>query len=92
MDQEVVELEQLAALARRAGEACEAQRVALGRYALVWWSGEAAERYWQRVEARRAALADCADQLGLLAGRAEALAGLVRVQADALRALMVAVA
>jgi hypothetical protein len=46
------------ALALRTGATqVDERRVALGRYALVWWEGDAADAYQQRVAARVTALA-----------------------------------
>ncbi len=84
------ELDRLAVRALAAREAVEAHRTALGRYALVWWSGEAAERYWAHVEARGAALAQCADGLDVLADAASGLALLVRAETGLLGSLGVA--
>ena len=54
---EVERLERLAARVRGAAEVVDARRAALGRHALVWWQGEAAERYVALVGERVAALA-----------------------------------
>jgi hypothetical protein len=81
------ELDLLVEQARRAGAACRAHRAALGRNALVWWTGEAAERYWVQVERRRAALAARADDLEVLASGAAVLARLLRLEVGALRDL-----
>lgn len=90
MDGAAEDLERLAQWALRAQEAAEAQRAALGRYALVWWTGEAADRYWRHVEQRRAALARCAQDLALVADSAGALAGAVHAETRLLRHLGVA--
>ena len=50
------------------------RRVALSRYALVWWQGEAAEAYQQRVARRVAALAVVAGAAEAVAAQAEAVA------------------
>ena len=49
------------------------RRVALSRYALVWWQGEAAEAYQRRVQERVAALAALAARLEAAAELWEAL-------------------
>jgi hypothetical protein len=41
----------------------EQRRMALSRYALVWWQGEAAEAYQRRVQQRVAALASLSARL-----------------------------
>ncbi len=52
------------ALALRTGAAqVDERRAALGRYALVWWEGEAADAYQQRVAARVNALATLARRM-----------------------------
>jgi hypothetical protein len=81
------ELEQLAGWAVRARAVAEQQRRVLGRYALVWWNGAAADRYWQHVEERRADLALCAEGLGTLADTATVLARLVRAEERLVRDL-----
>lgn len=81
------DLDRVALWALRAGEVAEAQRAALGRYALVWWTGEAAERYWRHVEQRRVALAQCVEDLARVADSAATLAEAVRAEARLLRAL-----
>lgn len=90
MDEAAVALDRVAQQALRSQEVVEAQRAALGRYALVWWSGEAAERYWSHVERRRAGLARCADDLGRIASLAALLGEAARAEAGALRSLGVA--
>ncbi len=80
MDEAGDELDRVAVWALRARDVAESQRAALGRYALVWWTGEAAERYWHHVEQRRAALAGCAEDLALVAEVATARAGAVRAE------------
>lgn len=59
----VGELERLAGRLRVAREEVEAGRAALGRFALVWWAGTAADRYAALVDERRARLAVLADDL-----------------------------
>lgn len=49
------------------------RRVALSRYALVWWQGEAAQGYQRRVAERVAALAALATRLEAAAEHWEAL-------------------
>ena len=90
MDEAAIALDRVAQQALRSREVVEAQRAALGRYALVWWTGEAAERYWDHVERRRAALARCADELGEVAALAARLGEVSRAEAGALRILGVA--
>ncbi len=90
MDEAAVALDRVAQAAVRSREVVEAQRAALGRYALVWWSGEAAERYWEHVEHRRTSLARCAEDLGYLAAVAARLASAARAEAGLMRALGVA--
>ncbi len=90
METSAVELDRLAEWAVRARGVAQAQREVLGRSALVWWNGDAAERYWEYVEERRAALAECAVDLGVLAESAAALAELVRAEQRLLRGLGVA--
>ena len=85
MDGEGQELERLAARAGQAREAVEARRAALGRYALVWWEGGAADRYRGLVDERRAALARLADELGWLEQSATALAAATRAEVGPLR-------
>ena len=43
------------------------RRMALSRYALVWWQGEAAESYQRRVQERGAALAALSARLAAAA-------------------------
>ena len=49
------------------------RRMALSRYALVWWQGEAAEAYQRRVQERVAALAVASARLEAAAEAWEAL-------------------
>lgn len=49
------------------------RRMALSRYALVWWQGEAALSYQRRVQERVAALAALATRLEAAAEQWEAL-------------------
>ena len=49
------------------------RRMALSRYALVWWQGEAAEAYQRRVQERVAALAAASARLEAAAEAWEAL-------------------
>ncbi len=49
------------------------RRMALSRYALVWWQGEAAEAYQHRVQERVAALAATSARLEAAAEAWEAL-------------------
>jgi uncharacterized protein YukE len=67
---------------RAASARLEARRAALGRYALVWWQGEAAERYQQRVAQRVTALHDLSLAMAETAVLAEGLATLVRTLGD----------
>ncbi len=62
---------------RAAAARLDSRRVALSRYALVWWHGEAAERYQQRVAHRVTALHDLSRAMEGAAGMAEELAGVV---------------
>ncbi|MBM6404943.1 hypothetical protein JQN72_11890 [Phycicoccus sp. CSK15P-2] len=78
---DMVDLARLAARLRAAREEVEARRAVLGRYALVWWEGMAADRYRELVDERRAALARTADELGRLAEDVDAL--LVAARLDA---------
>ena len=71
-------LRDLSAELRASAARLDARRAALGRYALVWWQGEAAERYQQRVAERVTALHDLARAMEGSAGVAEELAALVR--------------
>jgi hypothetical protein len=87
MEGSAEELDRLAVRARCAAEVVEAHRAALGRYALVWWTGAAADRYWAHVEERRARLGACADGLADLAALAAATAAVVRSEARTMRAL-----
>lgn len=84
MDGRIEELERLSARLRLAEEAVQGRRVALGRYALVWWQGEAADRYRDLVEERRAALERVADELDGLADTVDALVVAARVEAGPL--------
>lgn len=87
MEGSAEELERLAGRARCAAEVVEAHRAALGRYALVWWTGAAADRYWAQVEERRARLATCAEGLADLAELAAVTAALVRSEVRTMRSL-----
>ena len=62
---------------RAAAARLDARRVALSRYALVWWQGEAAERYQQRVAQRVTALHDLSRAMEGTAEMADELAALV---------------
>ncbi|NHA68102.1 hypothetical protein [Phycicoccus flavus] len=77
------EIEALAVRVRLARESVEARRVALARYALVWWEGEAADRYRELVDERRAGLARLADELGWLEESVVALAAVARAEGAA---------
>ncbi len=90
MEASAAELERLAAWAARARGVVVAHHDALGRSALVWWNGAAAERYWRHVEQRRGELAECARDLSVIADAAAALAELVRAEDRLLRGLGVA--
>ncbi len=79
---DVQALERLAGRAREAADVVDARRAALGRNALVWWQGEAADRYAARVEERRASLAALADELRWLADAVSAVAAAVRADRD----------
>ena len=70
-------------------EACDLDehRAVLGRSALVWWQGGAAERYQQMVQERVNALAEVAQLLGELAGLAEVFAAALEREADTEAAL-----
>ena len=61
----------------------EQRRMALSRYALVWWQGEAAEAYQRRVHERVSALA-------ALVARLQAAARLWQALEDAAREVSVA--
>lgn len=65
---------QVALGARHEARELEARRVALSRFALVWWHGGAAESYRLRVHERVNALARLAGELDGLAGVADRLA------------------
>lgn len=82
----VRELERLAVRLRVAREEVEAGRTALGRFALVWWAGTAADRYAALVDERRARLAALADELRRL--EEQALTLVVAARAEAGRALV----
>ena len=73
------EVRGLAGDLRVASHRVEQRRAALGRYALVWWQGEAAERYQQRVAERSARLAALSAALTEVADLAEDLADLLGV-------------
>jgi uncharacterized protein YukE len=73
--------EGLAVTARVEARALEEHRAALSRYALVWWQGEAAERYQRRVQERSNELAALASALDRLATVADGLADRARSQA-----------
>jgi uncharacterized protein YukE len=73
----------LALGARSQAREVEARRVALSRYALVWWQGEAAESYRRRVHDRANGLAELAVALQALAREADALAARARGRAEA---------
>ena len=62
---------------RVAAHRVEERRAALGRYALVWWQGEAAERYQQRVAERSARLSALSAALAEVADLADGLADLL---------------
>ncbi|GAA4412466.1 hypothetical protein GCM10023168_34290 [Fodinibacter luteus] len=70
------ELRDLAAALRGAARRVEARRAALGRYALVWWEGTAAEAYQQQVAHRVTALATLARELDEAAVLAEEVVAL----------------
>jgi uncharacterized protein YukE len=74
---------QLALGARSEAREVEARRVALSRYALVWWQGEAAESYRRRVHDRANGLAELAVALDALAREADVLADRARGRAEA---------
>ena len=67
--------------ARVEARALEERRAALSRYALVWWQGEAAERYRHRVHERSNDLAALAAELDHVATVADLLAERARSQA-----------
>jgi uncharacterized protein YukE len=73
--------EGVAVTARVEARALEERRAALSRYALVWWQGEAAERYRRRVLERSNELAALAAELDRLATVADDLAEGARSQA-----------
>ncbi len=75
---DVEALARLAGRLREAAEVVDERRATLGRHALVWWQGEAADRYAARVEERRAALAALADELRRLADAASGLVAELR--------------
>ncbi|MBR7743280.1 hypothetical protein KC207_08260 [Phycicoccus sp. BSK3Z-2] len=58
----------------------EEQRRALGRYALVWWEGAAADHYRDLVEQRRATLARHAEEVRGLADDVALLVALAGAQ------------
>ena len=74
MTTEADALDRLAARLRTGAEVLEEQRGAVGRYAVVWWEGSAADRYRDLVEDRRAALASAAEEARSLADAVAALA------------------
>lgn|SRR5512139_1082263 len=74
---------QLALSTRSDAREMEARRVALSRFALVWWQGEAAESYRRRVHDRVNALAGLSAQLDELAATADDLADRARRRAEA---------
>lgn len=84
---EVQELQRLGARLRLARESVEGRRAALGRYALVWWEGPAADRYQGLVEGRRAALQRLADELEWLAAAVDALTEAAHAEAGPLPAV-----
>ncbi len=73
--------EGVAVTARVEARAMEEHRAALSRNALVWWQGEAAQRYQRRVQERSNELAALAGELDRLATAAEGLAARARSQA-----------
>ena len=93
----MVTLAELADEARRMAmlllaEAAEVdqRRMALSRYALVWWQGEAAESYQRRVQERVNALAALSARLESLARLADDLAAEAELLAQAERASLTA--
>lgn len=64
-------LRDLAVELRGAAARVDARRAALGRYALVWWDGAAAEAYQQHVSRRVNGLAALARELEEVARLAE---------------------
>ncbi len=64
----------LSAQARLAAATLDERRAALSRSALVWWQGEAAESYQQRVQDRVNALAALSARLEVVAVHADELA------------------
>ena len=85
METEIQELERLAVRLHEARCTVEARRIALSRYALVWWHGAAADRYRALVDERRLALGRVADELGWLEESVLALASAARAEAAPLR-------
>ncbi len=75
----------LALRARLAARDMDERRAALSRSALVWWQGEAAERYQRRVQDRVNGLAALSARLESLALRADQLARDAEVLAAAER-------
>ena len=68
---------ELAADLRAAAARLDTRRVALSRYALVWWQGEAAERYQHWVAQRVTGLHDLSRAMEGAARAAEDLATIV---------------
>jgi hypothetical protein len=84
----VAEAARLVAMeARREASDLDEHRAALGRSALVWWQGGAAERYQQLVRERVNALAEVAQHLEALAGLADLFAAALEREADTEAAL-----
>lgn len=73
--------------ARREAGDLDEHRAALGRSALVWWQGGAAERYQQLVRERVNALAEASQHLEGVAGLAELFAAALEREADTEAAL-----
>lgn len=71
---EVVDLERLEARLRVTQELLEDQGRALGRTALLWWEGPAADRYGELLDERRVALGRHAEEVGWLADTVAVLA------------------
>jgi uncharacterized protein YukE len=78
----------LSAGARSAAGEMDARRAALSRSALVWWQGEAAESYQQRVQDRVNGLAALAARLEALAVLGDELAAAAEAQAAAERSAL----
>lgn len=77
----VEEMLRLSREARGSAVRMEARRVALSRFALVWWHGGAAQVYREAVQERVNALAEVQAELDFLSVACHELAGRYAVEA-----------